>query len=155
MTGREVLAHIRPLEGFAETVRRFGEIAHEAIRLEEGLAATATKLDAERAALADVKAEKTRVAAEVAGLERRMAAERDAALAALAHETEERRGSIEATLAHLQGLVSHWEGQALAAQTAFEAKRATMVADEAAMESRLADLRAQAKRMLRAAEDLR
>lgn len=152
MTGREALTAIRPMEAFAATVTRFAEIAHEAIRLEEGQAAATRRLAELTASVTAGSAEVERLRFEARDLTATLAAER----AAAEHETADlcagRIAAADAEVRTRQQAVESWAAQERAARERFERTAAELRASELTLIERVNTLKDLAQRLARSAE---
>jgi phage host-nuclease inhibitor protein Gam len=152
MTGRELVATAKPLEAFAASVTHFLSVGHQAIRLEEGLAAQSTRLTALQAEVTTAVATLADLQKEAKALQATLDAERQAAVTAWQAEADAKAAEVAASLARQQKLVESWTTQAKAAEAEFATRQAALVEQETALKARVDALRAQAKDLLRAAE---
>src|SRR5262245_288928 len=152
MTGREILAAVRPLEQWAGAITRLSKVAQEAIRLEEGFKAADQRLTEARAAVAQAKAELITLRDEHATLATRMAAEQKATLQAIHDEALVQRRQLTEELAQRKASVASIAEQERDARAAFERTKEQFKADEAVLRGKVADLRSLAERMARSAE---
>lgn len=152
MTGREVLAAIRPMESFAATVTRLAAVAHEAIRLEEGQAAAERRLATLQAQAVTAQAEITRLTTEADDLTTLLAAERDAARVATDAECAARVQTADAAVATREQAVASWAAQEREAKERFERTAAGLRTAEVELIERVNTLKDLAQRLARSAE---
>ncbi len=152
MTGRELAAAVRPLEAGAKAILRLAELAHEAIRLEEGIASAQRRLTELTGSVTTSTAELARLQTEARTLAVRLDADRQASLAAT--ETEQRAviGAARAVVEAHERSATEWRDKAAAAKAAHDATVATLRAEETALRTHVAGLRDLARRMAQAAE---
>jgi predicted nucleic acid-binding Zn-ribbon protein len=145
MTGREVAAAVRPLEITAKAILRFAELAHEAIRLEEGTTQATAALTATRQSLEDARVELAILQSEAKNLTATLAAER----AASETETLDRCAGMvaeaEALAAKAKQQAEAWAEKSRSAAVAHDVRVAEYRTETSALQAHLDGLREQAR----------
>lgn len=152
MTGREVVAAVRPVETWARAVLRLAELGHEAIRLEEENAAATRLLGETAQALLTAQADLGRTQQAAATLAGTLETQRAAAVAATEAEQLAVIGAARAVVEAHERAAAEWAAKAQAAKAAHDATVAALRAEELALREHVDGLRDLARRMARAAE---